>query len=99
LHWRARRSDWNVESIGTLRIIQIDEAGIKEGLPLKNLIWQVIPKLGAVDFVLSFVLASAPSHDANSYAYVLLAVHGTFLPDISAWTRDVITIETSRSEL
>ncbi|QBJ78667.1 5-methyltetrahydropteroyltriglutamate--homocysteine S-methyltransferase [Aquitalea sp. USM4] len=79
-----------------IRIIQIDEPAIREGLPLK--------KADRADYLRwageAFRLCSWRLDDSTQiHTHMCYSAFGDILPQISALDADVITIETSRSDM
>lgn len=76
--------------------IQIDEAALREGLPLRRKDWQ--PYLDwAVD---SFRLSAAGVADATQiHTHMCYSEFNDILPSIGAMDTDVISIETARSQM
>lgn len=79
-----------------IRIIQIDEAALREGLPLRKSDWQ-----DYLDWAVSaFRLASAGVKDETQiHTHMCYAEFNDIMPSIAAMDADVITIETSRSNM
>jgi 5-methyltetrahydropteroyltriglutamate--homocysteine methyltransferase len=79
-----------------IAIIQIDEPALREGLPLKQQDWQAyLAWAGA-----AFRLASAGVPDqVQIHTHMCYAEFNDILPAIAALDADVITIETSRSNM
>lgn len=79
-----------------IRVIQIDEPALREGLPLKRRDWN-----GYLDWaVRAFRIASAVAADATQiHTHMCYAEFNDILPAIAAMDADVITIETSRSNM
>ena len=79
-----------------IAIIQIDEPAFREGLPLKRRDW---PRY--LDWaVRAFQLASCSVADTTQiHTHMCYAEFNDILPAIAALDADVITIETSRSEM
>ena len=77
-------------------IIQIDEPALREGLPLRRADWDVY--LGwAVDcFRLS---ASGVADDTQIHTHMCYAEFNDIMPAVAAMDADVISIETSRSDM
>lgn len=77
-------------------IIQIDEPAFREGLPLKRRDWP-----GYLDWaVRAFKLAACGVSDATQiHTHMCYAEFNDILPAIAALDADVITIETSRSDM
>ena len=85
----------DLESAG-VGMIQIDEPAIREGLPLKKSKWDAY--LGWA--VKAFKLASAGVRDDTQiHTHMCYAEFNDILPAIAALDADVITIETSRSDM
>ncbi|WP_159875129.1 5-methyltetrahydropteroyltriglutamate--homocysteine S-methyltransferase [Aquitalea denitrificans] len=79
-----------------IRIIQIDEPAIREGLPLK--------KADQADYLRwageAFRLCSWQLDDSTQiHTHMCYSAFGDILPQIAALDADVITIETSRSDM
>jgi len=79
-----------------IRIIQIDEPAIREGLPLK--------KADRADYLRwageAFRLCSWRLDDSTQiHTHMCYSAFGDILPQIAALDADVITIETSRSDM
>jgi len=79
-----------------IRVIQIDEPALREGLPLKQRDWA-----GYLDWaVQSFrVAAAVAADDTQIHTHMCYAEFHDILPAIAAMDADVITIETSRSNM
>ena len=77
-------------------IIQIDEPAIREGLPLRRSGWQAYLKWAAHAFRVS---ASGVADETQIHTHMCYAEFNDILPDIAAMDADVITIETSRSDM
>jgi 5-methyltetrahydropteroyltriglutamate--homocysteine methyltransferase len=79
-----------------VRIIQIDEAALREGLPLRRSEWQEYLKW-AVD---SFRIAANGVADATQiHTHMCYSEFNDIIESIAAMDADVITIETSRSDM
>ncbi|MBI1834936.1 MAG: 5-methyltetrahydropteroyltriglutamate--homocysteine S-methyltransferase, partial [Burkholderiales bacterium] len=79
-----------------IRVIQIDEPALREGLPLKQSEWQTYLQ----DAVFAFQLCAAVAHDETQiHTHMCYAEFNDILPWIAAMDADVISIETSRSGL
>lgn len=79
-----------------IRVIQIDEPALREGLPLRRSGWQ--PYLDWA--VRAFRLACAVVRDDTQiHTHMCYAEFNDILPAIAALDADVITIETSRSAM
>lgn len=79
-----------------VRVIQIDEAALREGLPLRRAEWQEYLKW-AVD---SFRIAANGVDDATQiHTHMCYSEFNDIIESIAAMDADVITIETSRSDM
>ncbi len=79
-----------------IRIIQIDEPAFREGLPLRRADWEEYLRW-AVD---SFRLAASPVADATQiHTHMCYSEFNDIMPSIAALDADVISIETSRSDM
>jgi len=85
----------DLEAAGA-KAIQIDEAALREGLPLRRRDWQ--PYLDwAVD---CFRLSAAGVRDATQiHTHMCYSEFNDILPSIGAMDTDVISIETARSQM
>ena len=79
-----------------IAIIQIDEPAIREGLPLRRAQWPAYLEWAARAFRVS---ASAVRDDTQIHTHMCYAEFNDILPEIAAMDADVITIETSRSDM
>ena len=79
-----------------LRIIQIDEAALREGLPLRKSDWQ-----DYLDWAVGvFRLAASPVADETQiHTHMCYSEFNDIMPAIAAMDADVISIETSRSDM
>ncbi len=79
-----------------IRIIQIDEPAIREGLPLRKENWQQY-----LDWAIrSFRIASGGAQDATQiHTHMCYSEFNDIIENIAAMDADVITIETSRSQM
>lgn len=77
-------------------IIQIDEPAIREGLPIKRSQWQTYLDWAGYSFRLS--AASAPA-TTQIHTHMCYSEFNDILPAISALDADVLTVETSRSNM
>ncbi len=85
----------NLESAG-IRIIQIDEPALREGLPLKRSQWRSYLRW-AVD---SFRLSAAVVNDSTQiHTHMCYSEFNDIIDAIAELDADVITIETSRSNM
>jgi 5-methyltetrahydropteroyltriglutamate--homocysteine methyltransferase len=79
-----------------IRVIQIDEPAVREGLPLRNADKEAYLKW-AVD---SFRLSAAGVEDATQiHTHMCYCEFNDIMPNIAALDADVISIETSRSAM
>jgi len=83
----------DLENAG-IRIIQIDEPALREGLPLKRRDWARYLDWAGRAFKLA---AAAASDETQIHTHMCYAEFNDILPAIAALDADVITIETSRS--
>ncbi|MGR6981295.1 5-methyltetrahydropteroyltriglutamate--homocysteine S-methyltransferase [Testudinibacter sp. P27/CKL/0425] len=79
-----------------IKIIQIDEPAIREGLPLKRAEWQQY-----LDWATeAFRLSSFGAEDSTQiHTHMCYSEFNDILPAIAGMDADVITIETSRSDM
>jgi 5-methyltetrahydropteroyltriglutamate--homocysteine methyltransferase len=79
-----------------IRMIQIDEAALREGLPLRRCDWQEYLD----DAVADFRLASCTVEDATQiHTHMCYSEFNDIMAAIAAMDADVISIETSRSRM
>ncbi|AWX13680.1 5-methyltetrahydropteroyltriglutamate--homocysteine S-methyltransferase [Mergibacter septicus] len=79
-----------------IKIIQIDEPAIREGLPLKRADWDSYLKWAGEAFRLS---SSGCEDSTQIHTHMCYSEFNDILPAIAALDADVITIETSRSDM
>ncbi len=85
----------DLESAG-LRVIQIDEPALREGLPLRRSQW----KSYLAWAVESFRIASSGVSDSTQiHSHMCYAQFDDILPSIAAMDADVLSIETTRSRM
>ncbi|MFN3938139.1 MAG: 5-methyltetrahydropteroyltriglutamate--homocysteine S-methyltransferase [Gemmobacter sp.] len=85
----------DLEAAG-IRAIQIDEPALREGLPLRRADWK--PYLDAA--VAAFRLAASGVRDETQiHTHMCYAKFNDIMPEIAALDADVISIETSRSDM
>ena len=85
----------DLENAG-LKIIQIDEPAIREGLPLRKENWDTYLNWA----VTAFKIASSSVKDATQiHTHMCYAEFNDIIGNIADLDADVITIETSRSEM
>ena len=77
-------------------IIQIDEPALREGLPLRKAAWQAYLDWAGHAFR---VAASGVADATQIHTHMCYAEFNDILPAIAALDADVITIETSRSDM
>jgi 5-methyltetrahydropteroyltriglutamate--homocysteine methyltransferase len=85
----------DLEAAG-IRAIQIDEPALREGLPLRRAAWQ-----GYLDWAVEcFQLAAAGVRDETQiHTHMCYSEFNDIIASIAALDADVITIETSRSDM
>tara|TARA_R110002049_G_scaffold76250_1_gene196066 strand:+ start:11949 stop:14252 length:2304 start_codon:yes stop_codon:yes gene_type:complete len=79
-----------------LKIIQIDEPAIREGLPLRKENWQAYLDWAVTAFRIS---ASGVKDETQIHSHMCYSEFNNIISSIAAMDADVITIETSRSEM
>ncbi len=93
--WAIRDEVLDLER-GGIGIIQIDEPAIREGLPLRRAGW----KRYLHDATRAFRISASGVADATQiHTHMCYAEFNDILPEIAAMDADVITIETSRSDM
>jgi 5-methyltetrahydropteroyltriglutamate--homocysteine methyltransferase len=90
---RDEVADLEAAGIG---VIQIDEPAIREGLPLRRTGWPGYLAWATRAFR---VAASPVRDDTQVHTHMCYSEFNDILPDIAAMDADVITIETSRSDM
>ena len=90
---RDEVTDLEAAGIG---IIQIDEPAIREGLPLRRARWDEYLQWAARAFRIS---ASGVGDATQVHTHMCYSEFNDILPEIAAMDADVITIETSRSDM
>jgi 5-methyltetrahydropteroyltriglutamate--homocysteine methyltransferase len=93
LAMRAEVAD--LEGAG-VKIIQIDEPALREGLPLRRARWDEYLGWATRAFR---VTAGAAANATQIHTHMCYAEFNDILPQIAALDADVITIETSRSDM
>ena len=85
----------DLEAAG-IKIIQIDEPALREGLPLRRDDWQTY-----LDWAVgAFRLSACPVTDATQiHTHMCYSEFNDIMPAIAAMDADVISIETSRSDM
>lgn len=85
----------DLETAGT-KIIQIDEAALREGLPLKKQQWAHYLKWAVKSFK---VAASGVKDTTQIHTHMCYSEFNDIIQAVAAMDADVITIETSRSDM
>ncbi len=81
---------------GGTQIIQIDEPAIREGMPVKQSQWQEYLDWATASFCLSAAKAPAKT---QIHSHMCYSEFNDILPAIVALDADVLTVETSRSNM
>lgn len=79
-----------------IKVIQIDEPAIREGLPLRKLKWNEYLQWAVNAFRLS---ASGVADETQIHTHMCYSEFNDIIEHIAAMDADVITIETSRSQM
>lgn len=79
-----------------IKVIQIDEPAIREGLPLKRADWDAYLQWAGEAFRLSYM---GVADDTQIHTHMCYSEFNDILPSIAGLDADVITIETSRSDM
>jgi len=85
----------DLEAAG-IKVIQIDEPAIREGLPLKKAEWPIYLDWAVRAFRIT---ASGVRPDTQIHTHMCYSEFNDILPSIAAMDADVITIETSRARM
>ncbi|GLZ84897.1 5-methyltetrahydropteroyltriglutamate--homocysteine methyltransferase [Metapseudomonas resinovorans] len=85
----------DLEAAG-IRIVQIDEAAFREGLPLRKAGWQAYLDWATEAFRLT---ASGVKDETQIHTHMCYSEFNDVIESIAAMDADVITIETSRSDM
>lgn len=85
----------DLEAAG-IRAIQIDEPALREGLPLRRAAWEAYLTWAVEAFRLS---ASPVRDETQIHTHMCYSEFGDIMPAIAAMDADVISIETSRSDM
>ncbi|MET3917075.1 5-methyltetrahydropteroyltriglutamate--homocysteine methyltransferase [Variovorax sp. OAS795] len=93
--WAIRDEVADLEAAG-IGIVQIDEPAIREGLPLRRAGWPAYLKSATRAFRIS---ASGVRDETQIHTHMCYSEFNDILPEIAAMDADVITIETSRSDM
>jgi 5-methyltetrahydropteroyltriglutamate--homocysteine methyltransferase len=79
-----------------IKIIQIDEAALREGLPLRRADWQAFLDHAVSDFRIA---SSVAADETQIHTHMCYSEFNDIMPSIAALDTDVISIETSRSKM
>jgi 5-methyltetrahydropteroyltriglutamate--homocysteine methyltransferase len=79
-----------------VRVIQIDEAALREGLPLRKSEWQEYLDWAVESFRIS---ANGVADETQIHTHMCYSEFNDIIGSIAAMDADVITIETSRSDM
>jgi 5-methyltetrahydropteroyltriglutamate--homocysteine methyltransferase len=79
-----------------IRLIQIDEPALREGLPLRKADWEHYLKWAVDCFRLS---AAGVADETQIHTHMCYCEFNDIMPSIAALDADVISIETSRSDM
>ncbi len=79
-----------------IKIIQIDEAALREGLPLRKAEWQEYLDWAVASFKIS---ANAVKDETQIHTHMCYSEFNDIIASIADMDADVITIETSRSDM
>jgi len=90
-----RKEVQDLEKAG-IKIIQIDEPAIREGLPLRRGAWQAYLDWAIKAFRIS---ASGVEDETQIHTHMCYSEFNDIIESIAAMDADVITIETSRSQM
>ncbi len=93
--WAIRDEVVDLETAG-IGIIQIDEPAIREGLPLRRAGWKSYLAGATRAFRIS---ASGVADQTQIHTHMCYSEFNDILPEIASMDADVITIETSRSDM
>jgi 5-methyltetrahydropteroyltriglutamate--homocysteine methyltransferase len=90
-----RQEVLDLEAAG-IKIIQIDEPALREGLPLRHSQWQAYLDWAIHSFKIS---ANAVENDTQIHTHMCYSEFNDIIDSIAQMDADVITIETSRSDM
>jgi 5-methyltetrahydropteroyltriglutamate--homocysteine methyltransferase len=79
-----------------VRVIQIDEAALREGLPLRRSQWNAYLEWAVESFRIA---ANGVTDDTQIHTHMCYSEFNDIIASIAAMDADVITIETSRSDM
>ncbi len=85
----------DLETAGA-KMIQIDEAALREGLPLRRRGWQVYLDWAVEAFRLT---SSGVADETQIHTHMCYSEFNDIMPQVAALDADVISIETSRSKM
>ena len=85
----------DLENAG-IKVIQIDEAALREGLPLRRKHWQRYLDWAVQSFKLT---ASGVRDDTQIHTHMCYSEFNDIIESVAAMDADVITIESSRSDM
>lgn len=92
----AIRDEVNDLEAAGIKIVQIDEAAFREGLPLRRAQWQAYLHWASEAFRLC---ASGVRDETQIHTHMCYSEFNDVIESIAAMDADVITIETSRSDM
>lgn len=92
----AIRDEVNDLEAAGIKIVQIDEAAFREGLPLRRAQWQSYLDWASAAFRLC---ASGVRDETQIHTHMCYSEFNDVIESIAAMDADVITIETSRSDM
>ncbi|ANI89555.1 5-methyltetrahydropteroyltriglutamate--homocysteine S-methyltransferase [Arachidicoccus ginsenosidimutans] len=95
LAWAIRDEVVDLEKAG-IKIIQIDEPAIREGLPLRKENWQTYLAWAVKAFKIA---ASGVQDETQIHTHMCYSEFNDIIQSIADMDADVITIETSRSQM
>lgn len=90
-----RQEVLDLEAAG-VQIIQIDEAALREGLPLRQSLWQEYLNWAVESFRIT---ANGVRDETQIHTHMCYSEFNDIIAAIAAMDADVITIETSRSDM
>jgi 5-methyltetrahydropteroyltriglutamate--homocysteine methyltransferase len=79
-----------------IKMIQIDEAALREGLPLRRIDWQAYLDNAVEDFRIA---SCAVRDETQIHTHMCYSEFNDIMPAIAAMDADVISIETARSQM
>jgi 5-methyltetrahydropteroyltriglutamate--homocysteine methyltransferase len=93
--WAVRDEVVDLEQAG-IAIIQIDEPALREGLPLRKAVHQNYLQWATK----AFRVSASGAHDSTQiHTHMCYSEFNDIMPEIASMDADVITIETSRSNM